>query len=89
MNRKLIHSMRALAISMSFLAIGLIAASFTAPTSQTPFPTGHQAATGTVANGDEPAAIVKHGKRQSRARNSGLTLPFFSFAQGLRRGNRS
>ena len=89
MPRKLMHSIRALAIALGLLTAGLIAST------PAPAPTGGFA-------GQAPAALpaeagieatqspAKAYKRNRRAQaREVLALPFFSFAQGLRSGNGS
>ncbi len=85
MHRKLIHSVRALGIALSLLTAGLIlAVPVSAP--------GRLSANSetvpakTAAQADAATAYRRH--RRAQARNA-MVLPFFSFAQGLRRGNRS
>ena len=91
MHRKLIHSVRALGITLSLLTAGLIlAVPAAAPgphavgTSTTP--TTVEAKVNANANTNTTKAYSHH--RRSQARHA-MALPFFSFAQGLRRGNRS
>jgi hypothetical protein len=80
MHRKLIHSVRALGIALSLLAVpapapsGLAANAEIAPAAAEAQPT--------------ISAAKTHLRRRTQARDA-MALPFFSFAQGLRRGNRS
>jgi hypothetical protein len=85
MHRKLTHSVRALGIALSLLTAGLILA--------VPVPTPGRLSANpeaipatTAAQADAASAYRRHRRAQARG---GMTLPFFSFAQGLRRGNRS
>ena len=90
MPRKLRHTLRALAIAVSLLTIGLIASA----------PSPAPGASGlAVVDGPAVAPMVESrsaprpatpysSHRRSRVRES-MALPFFSFAQGLRSGNRS
>ena len=87
MPRKLTHSVRALGISLSFLIGGLLMAAFVPPTSSTGS-NGLERQSAIVTATATQAAPVSKPARRHRSR-SGLALPFFSFAQGLRRGNRS
>jgi hypothetical protein len=85
MHRKLIHSLRALGIALSLFTTGLLLAE------QAPMRNGPAAAatatTHTQSAANDKAAVTKrHRRAQARA---AMALPFFSFAQGLRRGNRS
>ncbi len=85
MHRKLIHSVRALGIAMSLLTAGLILA---VPTTA---PGRHSAAAEAApaaAETQTDAAKAYRRHRRTQARDA-MALPFFSFAQGLRRGNRS
>ncbi|NOT89927.1 MAG: hypothetical protein HOP03_17375 [Lysobacter sp.] len=85
MHRKLIHSVRALGIALGLLTAGLIlAVPAPAPGRLTAHPEAAPAATEIQA--DATTAYRRH--RRAQARNA-MALPFFSFAQGLRRGNRS
>jgi hypothetical protein len=84
MHRKLIHSLRALGIALSFLTAGLYLAG------QAPI-RGELAATATTTQAqpttkDKAAVTKRHRRTQAR---EAMVLPFFSFAQGLRRGKRS
>ena len=88
MHRKLIHSVRALGIALSLLTAGLFLAeqapirSGLAATATAPTMTSHEQS----AAKDKAAVIKRHRRAQAR---EAMALPFFSFAQGLRRGNRS
>jgi hypothetical protein len=89
MHRKLIHSVRALGITLSLLTAGLILA---VPASAPgPHAVGKTATPTTVevtANANANAARSYNRHRRAQAQDA-MALPFFSFAQGLRRGNRS
>lgn len=86
MHRKLIHSVRALGISLSLLTAGLIFA-VPAPSRLSEHPTLAPAAIEVQADTASAAkAFRRHRHTQTR---DAMALPFFSFAQGLRRGNRS
>jgi len=88
MHRKLIHSVHALGIALSLLTAGLFLAE------QAPIPNSRAAAAvvpttaahAQVAAKDKAAVTKRHRRAQAR---EAMALPFFSFAQGLRRGNRS
>ena len=100
MPRKMLHSFRALAFALGLLTVGLVADSFVVGT-----PTAAALATGsgtrlglpadadaTVAPTSAASAPIgpssKSHSRHRRVRDS-MALPFYSFAQVLRRGNRS
>ena len=88
MHRKLIHSVHALGIALSLLTAGLLLAE-QAPTRNGLTATATTTATTAHAQAaakDKAAVIKRHRRAQARA---AMTLPFFSFAQGLRRSNRS
>ena len=88
MHRKLIHSVHALGIALSLLTAGLFLAE-QAPTRNGLTATATATATTAHAQAaakDKAAVIKRHRRAQARA---AMTLPFFSFAQGLRRSNRS
>lgn len=79
MPRKLLHAYRGLAIALGLLTVGLIAS----------LPAQGPVGPDTVlqAPGErDPGSSRSH--RRAMARES-LALPFFSFAQNLRRGNGS
>jgi hypothetical protein len=89
MHRKLMHSIRALAIALGLLTAGLIASV------PVPAPTGDiagQAPTilpaGAKTEATQSPAKAYKRNRRAQARDA-LALPFFSFAQGLRSGNGS
>jgi hypothetical protein len=88
MPRKLIHSVRALGVALSLLTAGLIlAAAAPAPGHLSANPEAAPAATVIQADtAGENKASRRHRRAQAR---DAMALPFFSFAQGLRRGNRS
>ncbi len=91
MHRKLIHSVRALGITLSLLTVGLFLAGFLAgpATAPAPLATAKTSMPATVeVTADANAAKAHSRHRRSQARDA-MALPFFSFAQGLRRGNRS
>jgi hypothetical protein len=88
MHRKLIHSVRALGIVLSLLTAGLmLAVPATAPGRLS----ASSGAPPDAAEADAEAATAAKAYRQHRRTRSrdAIALPFFSFAQGLRRGNRS
>jgi fructose-1,6-bisphosphatase/sedoheptulose 1,7-bisphosphatase-like protein len=97
MHRKLIHSVRALGIALSLLTAGLVTAglvtaglSLAVPATA---PDGMAADAGVAptaaANAQATTSAAKaHLRHRTQARDA-MALPFFSFAQGLRRGNRS
>lgn len=85
MPRKLTHSVRALGISLSFLLGSLLIATVAPSTTGT---TGFESQPSTILPVAAQAVPASKPVKRHRSR-SGLTLPFFSFAQGLRRGNRS
>lgn len=109
MHRKLLHSVRALGVSLSLVTAGLIMAALS-PTSVAP---GHAAFTAradaplvaapairvdpavTVDPFATPAAPTApapaHAPRRARhaAAREAMALPFFSFAQGMRRAKRN
>ena len=94
MSRKLAHSIRAIIVSFGVL-VAVVATSLPGGVAS-PAPS---AATGIAIAGDatqtaptvETAAVPKPIKHRSRRRDAReeMTLPFFSFAHGLRRGNGS
>jgi hypothetical protein len=86
MHRKLIHSVHALGIALSLLTAALFLAE-QGPVRNGVAATAPVAATHTqTADKDKAAMTRRHRRAQARAE---MALPFFSFAQGLRRGNRS
>jgi hypothetical protein len=91
MSRKLIHSVRALVVSFGLLAVGLIVA--VSPPPRTDVPTGVVAAASVAETRTESGVQKRTTKPYSRQRRAqareSMALPFFSFAQGLRRGNGS
>jgi hypothetical protein len=91
MHRKLIHSVRALGITLSLLTAGLFLAGFLAGPAPTPAPlaaakTPIPTTVEVTANANAAKAHSRHRRNQAR---DAMALPFFSFAQALRRGNRS
>ncbi len=93
MSRKLIHSIRAIVVSFGVLAA--VAAVGLPSTVGTPSPIAAVAPTlsepavaPSVDAQPAPAAPKKHGQRRRLPREE-MSLPFFSFAHGLRRGNGS
>jgi hypothetical protein len=87
MHRKLIHSVRALGIALSLLTAGLILAD-PAPAPGGLAASSEPAATPAELQAKASAATAHSRHRRAQARDA-MALPFFSFAQGLRRGNRS
>lgn len=87
MHRKLIHSVRALGVALSLLTAGLIMAV------PVPAPSGLATTLGASPTATEVQAKTSAARAQARHRRTqardAMALPFFSFAQGLRRGNRS
>ena len=92
MHRKLIHSVRALGIALSLLIASLITAGLgLAVPATAPDGTAADAGVAPAAAAEAQAttsAAKAHLRRRTQARDA-MALPFFSFAQGLRRGNRS
>lgn len=88
MHRKLIHSVRALGIALCLLTTGLIlAVPVPAPGRLSTHPEAAPATAEAQADAASAAkAYRRHRRNQAR---DAMALPFFSFAQGLRRGNRS
>lgn len=89
MPRKLRHTLRAFAIAVSLFTVGLIAS---APP-PAPGTTGLTVATDpaaapTVESRPAPRPASPYSSHR-RSRRESMALPFFSFAQGLRSGNRS
>lgn len=87
MHRKLTHSVHALGVTLSLLIAGLTMA---VPAS-TPagLVAGNEAAPTTAEVQAKASAFKAHSRhRRSQARDA-MALPFFSFAQGLRRSNRN
>ncbi|MBN8213071.1 MAG: hypothetical protein J0M09_09140 [Xanthomonadales bacterium] len=88
MHRKLIHSVRALGVALSLLTAGLILA-VPAPAPGR-FSANHEAASAATGIQAETASANKASRRHRRTQaRDAMALPFFSFAQGLRRSNRS
>ncbi len=88
MHRKLIHSVRALGITLCLMTAGLmLAVPAPAPDHLSakldPGPAAVEIRTA-VTN----AAKAHHRHRRTQARDA-MAVPFFSFAQGLRRSKRS
>ena len=90
MHRKLIHSVRALGVALSLLTAGLILAiPAPAPGRLSADPEATTAAATEIIQADTAStsnAYRRHRRAQAR---DAMALPFFSFAQGLRRSNRS
>jgi hypothetical protein len=87
MHRKLIHSVRALGIALSLLTAGLIlAVPAPAPGRLAANPEATPTAAEAQATANAAKAYTRHRRNQAR---DAMALPFFSFAQGLRRGNRN
>lgn len=90
MHRKLLHSLHALTVSLGLLTIGLIAAN--PDTIAKPIVASNSASSAVetmplLGTGKETARTHnRHRRAQSR---DAMVLPFFSFAQGLRRKARS
>jgi len=89
MHRKLIHTFRALGLALSLATAALISAVPAPGPAGAALVPGVDAAPATVA----PQARTGTAKAYSRQRRAqareAMALPFFSFAQGLRSGNRS
>ena len=87
MHRKLIHSVRALGITLSLLTTGLFLAV------PAPAPSGLSAGDTAISTTVEIQASANAAKARNRHRRTqardAMAIPFFSFAQALRRGNRS
>lgn len=85
MHRKLIHSVRALGITLCLLTAGLM---FAVPA---PAP-GHLSAkpnAGPAAAEARTAVTKTHSRHRRTQARDAMAVPFFSFAQGLRRSKRS
>lgn len=96
MQRKLNHTYRALGLVLSLATVALIAAVPLPGATDAAFAHGAAvvpAATSVAAPTVAPSARTGAAKASSRHRRAqareAMALPFFSFAQGLRRGNRS
>jgi hypothetical protein len=90
MSRKLIHSVRALVVSLGLLAAGLIVANPPAAPAGLSTATVTEDATESRTESGERKRTAKPHSRQRRAMSrESMALPFFSFAQGLRSGNGS
>jgi hypothetical protein len=87
MHRKLIHSVRALGIALSLLTASLMMAVPALAPSGIAADAGGDAPTAAPIQSTTSAAKA-HLRHRTQARQA-MALPFFSFAQGLRRGNRS
>jgi hypothetical protein len=87
MHRKLIHSVHALGVALSLLIAGLtLAVPASAPGGLV---AGNEAALTTAEVQAKASSSRAHSRhRRSQARDA-MALPFFSFAQGLRRSNRN
>ena len=90
MHRKLIHSVRALGIALSLLTAGLILA-VSVPTAGrfSAHLEGASAPAAESAEADTASAAKAYRPHRRTQTRDAMALPFFSFAQGLRRGNRS
>ncbi|MCC7249872.1 MAG: hypothetical protein IT473_14715 [Lysobacter sp.] len=93
MSRKLIHSIRAIVVSFGVLAavaaVGLPSTVGTPSPIATVAPTQSDPAVAPSVDAQPtPTAPKKHGQRRRLPREE-MSLPFFSFAHGLRRGNGS
>ncbi len=89
MSRKLTHSLRALGIALSLLTAGLIAGT-PAPGPTETFAGRNASVLSTETRTEATQTPARTYKRNRRAQaREAMALPFFSFAQGLRRGNGS
>ncbi len=89
MYRKLIHSFRALGLVLSLAIAGFMTAIPTPRATDAVSASDDTVAPATVSAKAEPGS-AKANSRQRRAQaRDAMALPFFSFAQGLRSGNRS
>ncbi len=92
MSRKLIHTIRALTVSLGLLASGLMLGTHSRPAmpiAASGNGLSNEVSTGgnTTAHSITPVAKpILHRHKQAR---DAMALPFFSFAQVLRRGNGS
>jgi hypothetical protein len=89
MSRKLIHSVRALAVSLGLLTLGLIAAVPLASTTGGLPVTAEDSAEARVESGEQRRTTRPHSRQRRAMARESMALPFFSFAQGLRSGNGS
>lgn len=89
MHRKLIHTFRALGLVLSLATAALISAVPAPGPADAALVRAVDAAPAAVAP-QARAGTAKAYSRQRRAQaREAMALPFFSFAQGLRSGNRS
>lgn len=90
MSRKLIHSVRALVVSLGLLAAGLFVASLpTSPTGLSTAGTPKGAIDDRTESDAREGAAKPHSRQRRAMSRESMALPFFSFAQGLRSGNGS
>jgi hypothetical protein len=89
MPRKLIHSVRALAVSLGLLTLGLLAAMPPASTTGARHIAAEDSAESRTEAGEQRRTTRPHSRQRRAMARESMALPFFSFAQGLRSGNGS
>ncbi len=89
MSRKLIHSVRALAVSLGLLTFGLIAAVPLTSTVGARHLAADDSAESRTESGEQRRTARPHSRQRRAMARESMALPFFSFAQGLRSGNGS
>ena len=90
MHRKLLQTVRALSISLGLLTIGLIVSNpDTITTAITTPDTGSSLIADPVSLDTGSDKAKAHNRRHRAQSQDAMVLPFFSFAQGLRRNSRS
>jgi hypothetical protein len=89
MHRKLIHTFRALGLVLSLATAALITAVSAPGATEAVSTRGTVAAPATVAPEAKTGSAKAHNHHRRAQAREAMALPFFSFAQGLRSGNRS
>jgi hypothetical protein len=90
MSRKLIHSVRALVVSLGLLSAGLFVATLpAAPASLSTATATEDAIESRTESGERERTAKPHSRQRRAMARESMALPFFSFAQGLRSGNGS
>lgn len=89
MHRKLIHSFHALGIVLSLATAGFIAAGPAPRATDAVIAHGMAIEPVTVSTKAKPGSSKTYSNQRRAQAREAMALPFFSFAQGLRSGNRS
>lgn len=89
MHRKLINTFRALGLVLSLATVALVMAVPVTGTNDPAALSDAVAAPATVAPQAETGSAKAYSRNRRAQAREAMALPFFSFAQGLRSGNRS